>query len=80
MQVNRTIFINFFLMVIVKLLVSFVTFTFGELREIERLVYDIVVYQNVVERAKRKIIDIALMLLIFREDLDIYFISTQYNP
>jgi len=37
-QINLTILINFFLMITIKFLVSSINFTFGELREVERLV------------------------------------------
>ena len=37
-QINLTILINFFLIITIKFLVSSINFTFGELREVERLV------------------------------------------
>lgn len=75
-KINRSIFINFLLMITAKFMISYLSFTFGELREIERLVSICSYNESVIERAKRKIVDIALMLLIFREDFDIYFMST----
>lgn len=67
-------------MVIIWFLVSFIKFAFGELREIERIVFNFInkFIKNVIDRAKRKILDIALILLIFREDLEIEFIGNAF--
>lgn len=82
---HKTVILNAIFAIFVFFLDATMKFFFGEIREIERIVicsfklnftYKL---QHTIEKVKRKIIEFALMLIVFKDDiLDQVFLGTSY--
>lgn len=80
---NVLILCNFILMIGITLLLRIISFFFGEVREIERIVQQninrnvlqiLFYFQSLLESVKKKMFDLLIVLLVFREGgFDQYF-------
>ncbi|CAD8088355.1 unnamed protein product [Paramecium sonneborni] len=65
-KINRTILVNFAIMIVSTLIMIFLKLMFGELKEIEKI--------SVIDKTKRKILEVAYLLFFFYQSLDWQFI------
>ncbi|CAD8065493.1 unnamed protein product [Paramecium primaurelia] len=65
-KINRTILVNFAIMIVSTLIMIFLKIMFGELKEIEKIA--------VIDKTKRKILEVAYLLFFFYQSLDWQFI------
>ncbi|CAD8161277.1 unnamed protein product [Paramecium octaurelia] len=65
-KINRTILVNFAIMFVSILIMMFLKFMFGKLKELEKI--------SVIDKTKRKILEVAYLLFFFYVSLDWKFI------
>ncbi|CAD8176315.1 unnamed protein product [Paramecium octaurelia] len=65
-KINRSILVNFIIMIVSTLIMTFIRVMFGELKEIEKI--------SVIDKTKKKILEVAYLLFFFYYSLDWQFI------
>ncbi|CAK79329.1 unnamed protein product (macronuclear) [Paramecium tetraurelia] len=65
-KINRSILLNFIVMIVSTFIMTFLRMMFGELKEIEKI--------SVIDKTKKKILEVAYLLFFFYHSLDWQFI------